>query len=76
MNRDAAKQELKETALKLLDAMQAERRMTELGPEASAEEAAHVQREAQQLKRAAMRRFKTMCARLAIHAKGGLSGAA
>lgn len=70
MNREGAKQELGATARLLLDAMGAERRMTELRPEATLEEAEHVRQEAERLRAEALARFKTCCWRLAVYAKG------
>ena len=72
MTRDAAKQELVETARALLAAMQAGERMTALGPQTSLQEAEHVQADVERLKAKALARFKTMCARLAVYAKNGV----
>jgi hypothetical protein len=72
VTRDAAKKELTETARALLAAIQAVERFRTLRPRASIEEAEHVRREAKRLNVEAMARFKTCCARLAIHAKGGV----
>lgn len=67
--RDDAKRELTETARMLLDAIVAERRMVELPPTASVEEAAKVLVDAEDLRERAMSRFKVMCARLACAVK-------
>ncbi len=72
MTRDEVQRELGDTARLLLDSMNAERRMVELDVNASLEEARAVLQQAQETRVLAMARFKTMCWRLAVHAKEGI----
>jgi hypothetical protein len=75
VTRDHAQRELEETARALLEAMRAGERMATLDPQASLDESERAREEADRLKAQAMARFKVMCGRLAIHAKGGLHSA-